>query len=360
MKIVEINDYDDFLSLKERWSELLQRCNHTVFSTWEWLSTWWKHFGSTKKLILLLAEENDKIIGIAPLMYSVHTMFGLRRGKIEFIGTPDSDYNDFILADKENECIELFINHLNNFSENWNCIDLTDISENSKTLPHLNRITKTMKPLHKCPTALLPKSPELFLNNLKRKQRRELQRTLRRLEEDFKVEFVNYSGVSWSEEEMNRFFELHQKRWESKRFSGVFAGQRVRNFHLAVAKSFSQKGWLGLFLLRLSGVPAAALYGFKYMSKYYAYLSGFDPKYFSYSVGNLLFFRAIAECIKEGICEFDFMRGAEDYKDRWNTTARWNYQAVIAREGTLASVQHWLYNEYWRQGNRLKYFLKMK
>jgi hypothetical protein len=46
MKIVEINDYAGFLSLKERWNEVLQRCNHTIFSTWEWLSTWWNHFGN--------------------------------------------------------------------------------------------------------------------------------------------------------------------------------------------------------------------------------------------------------------------------------------------------------------------------
>jgi len=102
------------------------------------------------------------------------------------------------------------------------------------------------------------------------------------------------------------------------------------------------------------------LYGFKYMSKYYAYLSGFDPKYFPYSVGSLLFSYTIAECIKEGVLEFDFMRGGEEYKDRWNTMTKWNHQAVLIREGFLANIENWLYNEYRHQGNRLKYLLKMK
>ena len=92
MRVIEVNKYSDFLALEEKWQDVLEKCNYyTVFSTWEWLSIWWKHFGKGKRLVLLLAEENDKIVGIAPLMYSVHKMFGLRMGKIEFIGTPDSD-----------------------------------------------------------------------------------------------------------------------------------------------------------------------------------------------------------------------------------------------------------------------------
>lgn len=311
-------------------------------------------------MVLLLAEEKNKILGIAPLMYSVHKMFGLRMGKIEFIGTPDSDYGDFILAEKGEECIKLFIHHLNNLPEKWDCIELIDIPENARCLSILGKISRNLKPVHKCPYAPLPKSHDTFLNGLRRKYRKELRRNLRRIQNDFKAEFDDYSGVQSFAEGMHWLFELHQRRWESRESTGVFANQRLRNFHLDIAKSFSQKGWLGLFLLKLSGKPAAALYGFKYMSKYYTYLSGFDPKYSKYSVGSLLFSHVIAKCILEGLAEFDFMRGAEAYKDRWNTMTRWNREAVIPRRGFLSSFQNWLYREYWRQGNRLKYLLKMQ
>lgn len=357
MKITEIDNSGDFLALEERWNDVLQRCDHTIFSTWEWLSTWWKHFGNDKRLVLLLPEENSKIIGIAPLMYSVHKMFGLRMGKIEFIGTPDSDYNDFILAEKAEECIKLFVDYLNNLPEKWNCIELTDIPENAKCLSVLGKISKNLKQVHACPYASLPKSCDTFLNNLRRKRRKDLRRNLRRLEERFKVEFTSVQSYA---EEMNMFFELHQRRWMSKGFTGAFANQKARSFHLDIAKSFSQKGWLGLFMLKLSDKPAAALYGFKYRSKFYYYLSGFDPRYSRYSIANLLISHVIGKCIEEGLAEFDFMRGAETYKDRWNTNARQNFKAIIAHRGFLTSVQNWLYQEYWHQGNRLKYFLKMQ
>jgi len=163
MKIIEINDYDDFLSLEERWTEVLQRCTHNIFSTWEWLQTGWKHFGNYKKLVLLLAEEHNKIIGIAPLMYSVQTIFGLRRGKIEFMGAPYSDYNNFIIAEKREECLKLFIDYIYSLPEKWDCIDLLDIPENAECLPFLAKVSKNLTMIHECPHMQLPESYEKFL-----------------------------------------------------------------------------------------------------------------------------------------------------------------------------------------------------
>ena len=182
MKILEINSYADFLNLEKEWNSVLQKCNHTIFSTWEWLSTWWKHFGNDKKLVLLLAKENDKILGIAPLMYSVHKMFGLRIGKIEFIGASASDYNDFIIAEKYEECIKLFVSHLMSLPEKWSCIDLVDIPENSKSLPIIRELSKTVNPVHVCPFTLLPKSYYVFFNSLSRNLRYDLRRNIKRLE----------------------------------------------------------------------------------------------------------------------------------------------------------------------------------
>jgi CelD/BcsL family acetyltransferase involved in cellulose biosynthesis len=174
------------------------------------------------------------------------------------------------------------------------------------------------------------------------------------------MDFVDCSDVQSLKEGMSSFFELHQKRMESKGFAGVFKDQRVRDLHLDIAKIFAQNGWLGLYFLKLSDKPVAALYGFKYQSKYYAYLSGFDPQYSKYSVGNLLFLFTINKCIIEGLTEFDFMRGFEEYKDRWNTTARWNNRVIIPRKNFLGNFRSWLYEECWLEGRRLKCFLRVK
>jgi CelD/BcsL family acetyltransferase involved in cellulose biosynthesis len=348
MRIIEIDNYSDFLNLKKEWNTLLERCEHSVFSTWEWHSTWWKHFGSDKRLVLLLATDKDKIIGIAPLMYYTRKTLGLRRGKITFIGTPHTDYNDFIIADKTEECLRLFIDHLNKIPEKWNYIELTEIPENSKCIPILSKLSKTLKPFPECPYKPLPKSRDTFWNSLSSNLRQSLRKCSKLMKKSFKVEFEDYSGVQSCVDGMHWLFKLHQKRWESRGFAGAFADEKFRNFHLDIAKSFSEKGLLGLFLLKLSGNPVAAIYGFKDKTKFYAYLSGFDPDYYKFSVGNQLRAYVMEKCIENGLLEFDFMRGGETHKDRWKTLSRWNYVAVIPR-GILSNTFYWLYTKIWNR-----------
>ena len=248
---------------------------------------------------------------------------------------------------------------MNNFTEKWKRIELSDIPENSRSLPTLRKISRNVKLIHKCPYTSLPKSCETYLLSLPRKHRKELNRNTRVIErEGFKMDFADYSDSESLLDGMNDFFSLHQKRWMSRGFAGVFEGQKSRNFSLEIAKRFSEKGWLGLFLLKLSGKPVAALFGFRHQSRYYAYLSGFDPQYSRYGVGGLLFLHTINYCIKEGLNEFDFMRGAEEYKDRWNTMTRWNSQVIITRRGFLEDIEYRLYDKYWQQGSRLKYVVK--
>jgi CelD/BcsL family acetyltransferase involved in cellulose biosynthesis len=180
---------------------------------------------------------------------------------------------------------------------------------------------------------------------------------LLKIERNFKTDFVDLSDSPSINEQMKIFFDLHQKRWTAKGFSGAFADRKVANFHLDIARRFSKKGWLGLFMLRLSDVPAAALYGFRYNSKFYYYLSGFDPKFFEYSVGSLLTSFAIERSIKEGFVEFDFTRGGEEYKNHWNTMTRWNYRAVLTQPGVIPSIKHRIYEGFWQYGTSLQHIL---
>jgi CelD/BcsL family acetyltransferase involved in cellulose biosynthesis len=80
----------------------------------------------------------------------------------------------------------------------------------------------------------------------------------------------------------------------------------------------------------LNDEPVSAEYGFEYGQKMYWYLSGFDPKYSSYSIGNITLF-LIEECIKRGFREFDLLRGEETYKNHWTNAHRRNFEIRLVR-----------------------------
>ena len=358
MKIREVNNFSEFLDLKDSWTDLLQRSdNCSIFSTWEWVSIWWRHFGKNRSLVILLAEENDELVGIAPLMYSVHTMFGLQRGIIEFIGNGHPIYSNFIISNSHEKCIQKFFEYLNCIPKKWNSAELCNLSENPSCLFCLNKKVGKVKPEQRCLSVHLPNSFDAFLSTIKRKDKKEFRRNLRRLKNDgFTVNLIDYSETDKIAKGMKHLFSLNQKRWKGQSFSGKCSDPNFCSFSFDIAKCFSEKGWLGLYSLELSGKPVASLFGFKYNSKYYAYVTGRDPIYNSYGVGSLLFLKVMDLCIQDGIVEFDFMGGTDEYKKQWNPVSSWTFSVSVLRKGLCSHFQYLMYTHYWSHGKRLQYF----
>jgi CelD/BcsL family acetyltransferase involved in cellulose biosynthesis len=105
----------------------------------------------------------------------------------------------------------------------------------------------------------------------------------------------------------------------------------VQAFHREVAARFLANGWLRLHLLTADGDYRAALYCYALGGRTFYYLGGFAPEYSKYSLGTLLTAQAIRQAISEGHAEFDFLRGREPYKYRWQPEERINQRMLLLR-----------------------------
>jgi len=351
LKISEITDFNQFLDLRDSWNKLIsQSKDNDVFSSWEWLSTWWKHFGRGRQLRILMVEEDGQAIAAAPLMCSKYNFARIGSlTKTEFIGSPQSDYNSFILVRKELECMKLFLDHLTSNYNDWDCLELRDVSESTTTMKLLHSISLEQPSLEEftervtflCPYIELPNTFDEFLQKMKGDMRRNLRRRMKRLSEQYKAEVKTQNDFGSIREAMNAFYGLHQKRWGTKGIAGVFAEETLRNFHDDVANYFNENGWLRLYVLTANDKPIASIYSFNYKAKKYEYLTGFDPEFSQYGVGNLLRMQVAEDSIREGIEEYDLMRGDEPYKSFWSPKARKNFEARLTRKGFFAKIYAW-------------------
>jgi CelD/BcsL family acetyltransferase involved in cellulose biosynthesis len=308
-----------------------------------------RHFGEGRKLRILLINDNNEIVAIAPLMWSKYRFLHFGKiTKIEFIGSPQSDYNNFILTKREMECLKLFMNYLYEHNDS-DCLELSDISESAMSVNLLRKMPSEEllgdrlkeRVTLVCPYMNLPDSTEIFMSRLSGNMRRNLRRRMRRLSENYQVEVKTHSDFDSIEEAMNAFYKLHQKRWETQGFPGVFSEKKLRDFHHDVARHFAEKGWLGLYFLAANDEPIATIYSFDYKLKTYEYLTGFDPEYSRYGVVNLLRRHITEECIRRGLKEYDLMRGDEPYKNSWNTNNRKNLELRLVRKGLFARIYDW-------------------
>jgi CelD/BcsL family acetyltransferase involved in cellulose biosynthesis len=329
VEIVQIKKFSELSDLGVDWNSLLMRsADNTVFQTLEWLDTWWMHYGQKRELITLIAKENNEILAIAPLMKSTYNLFGLKLKRIEFVGSPSADYQNFILLDKPILSVKMFLKHiLENFD--WDIIDFKNIPQESQTAQsliqlNLPKIGFRERSIEICSSVFMPQTFDDYIKSLGKATRKNLPKWERRLSREHRVEYKTYRDFDSIDAAMRFLFELHQKRHQSRGEAGLFSNGTFRNFHLDIAKEFAKKDWLQLGFLTIDGKPVSAEYGFAYNSKMFFYLNGFDPAYEEKHVGHLGTKCFIKKSFDLGLKEFDFMRGEHAYKKRWNTVQKEN------------------------------------
>ena len=328
-----------FWALRPEWNDLVHRgCCDTVFLTWEWQSTWWKHLGEGELLLLgFRAEDDGRLIGIAPLFY---TQTDDGTSILNLIGCRDvSDYLDLIIeVGQEDAVYRALLDYLEQEAAAWDLVDLCNIPQNSLTFVQLRELAeargyKTLVEIEDvCPIIELPPSWDDYLMMLDKKQRHEVRRKLRKADREAETRFLIVGQEHDLQAEMEDFVELHQKSAPEK---DEFMDPQMQRFFFEVAEVLQAEGWLQLAFVIMDGQKAASLLNFDYGGKILVYNSGYDPiEFHRLSPGIIVTARCIERAISLGRDKFDFLRGDEVYKYRFgaqDTTVR---RLLLAKPGT--------------------------
>jgi CelD/BcsL family acetyltransferase involved in cellulose biosynthesis len=160
------------------------------------------------------------------------------------------------------------------------------------------------------PRIRLPGSWDEYLMALGKKNRHELRRKRRRLEDAGGWTITETHGDTL-DQELQTFFELHAR---STRAKADFLTQDVRSFFSHLCAHLEEEGWLSLRTLVFEGKPLAAVLGFIYRGTLLLYNSGYDPEYNRLAPGFVLMSEEVRLAIEAGLTEVDFLRGNEKYK----------------------------------------------
>lgn len=335
LKTVIVSIYESLAALKDEWDELLLNSRAcTVFLTWEWIEAWWRTYGKSRKLFVILVRNHfNELVGIAPFYLELRKLSGLLSINIvRFLGIGGDvapNYLDIIAVNgMEREVVKTVVDKLEHSISSWDILELADIPERSIALTHLEQeITKREWRFEKeqysaCPYIVLPKSWDEYLKRKSKNFRKKTKEHLRIMARDFAVDFCQIKEVKELPFKMELLKNLHNNRWNNQ--SGGFRSKEYIKFHKIVAQRFLENGWLRLYFLVVDGEEVGVLYCYSFSGVLSFYQSGRLRKWSHYSVGMVMFARAIQEAIKEGLNEFDFLCGNEPYKLRWADQQREN------------------------------------
>src|ERR1700686_1381709 len=85
----KVSSASDFRKLEPDWKSIVAESGRPVpFLAWEWISTWWQHFGGKSELFVIVARDGtDRVVGIAPLHLIIRRTFALLPVRsLEFLG----------------------------------------------------------------------------------------------------------------------------------------------------------------------------------------------------------------------------------------------------------------------------------
>jgi CelD/BcsL family acetyltransferase involved in cellulose biosynthesis len=299
---------ESFESIYDTWDKLYKGSTTApIFASPQWSKIWWQQFGSGAKLYLAAVKQESRIIGIAPLQIKGETA--------SFIGSIDvCDYLDFVVAPGIEDAF--FSELLDNLkSAGILRLDLAPLRPESTVRTSLMNITPKYKWQVSCSPEdvtvelSLPSNWEEYLQLLSGKQRHELNRKLRRLNEE--GDLNHRIATDANESDMDTFLRLFR---DSRQDKAAFLTPPMESFFQSIARAMAEQNLLRLNILELNNKAVAATMCFDYKDTVYLYNSGYEPDYGWLSVGVVSKALCIRAAIERHKKHFDFLKGDEAYK----------------------------------------------
>jgi CelD/BcsL family acetyltransferase involved in cellulose biosynthesis len=323
------------------WNELLACCSasHVPFLRYEYLSSWWNTLGGGEwkdgELFTVLArQENQKLIGVAPLFYTQNLD---DKPALMLLGSIEiSDYLDFIVRAPDNrQFVEALFDLLtSDQAPDWQALDLYNLPETSPNLAVLQEAaerrgwTYQQQQLQPCPYIPLPGDWETYLAGIDKKQRHEIRRKMRRAEENVPpARWYIVDDEATLDNEIEDFLTLMAQDLEKDRFLTQVMRTQMRDSIHAAFKA----GWLQLAFMEADGQKAAGYLNFDFAGHIWVYNSGLNFDYRDLSPGWVLLGNLLKWANDHQRESVDFMRGSEDYKYRFGAVNRYIYRALIYR-----------------------------
>jgi CelD/BcsL family acetyltransferase involved in cellulose biosynthesis len=281
-----------------------------IFATWDWLSTWWRHFGAGHEMMTMAVREPDgTLVGVVPM----YRWRGRPLRALRFLGHGAGDELGPICAAQDRARVARAVRHaLRDRRSSWDVLlgEYLPAAEGWSALLGGRSLRHVSSPVLR----FGPGGWDEFMATRSGNFRNQVRRRERRLHREHDATFRLVTDEGELDGALDTLFRLHAlRRPEGSSFVPREAFQR--DFaHRALSR-----GWARLWLLEIDGAPRAAWYGFRFGGVESFYQSGRDPEWEHSSVGFVLMAHTIRAAADDGMEEYRHLRGGESYKYRFAT-----------------------------------------
>lgn len=298
----------------------------SVFHGSRFLKAYWEELASGD-LRVALVDDGGRVTAAAA--------FELRDGVLTFLG--GADVTDYLgpagIPEERQRAAKELMSGLAGRAD-WEVADLRGLPRGGQWLPALREaagevgLGADIADDGVAPFLSLPGSFDAYLGRLGSKQRHEIRRKRRRLEEASSEVRIVDSTERTAAADVTRFVELHRL---SRGRKGRFMVPGMELFFRRLADELLGDGTMRLAFLEADGRRLAAAVGFRWRDRFLLYNSAYEHSAASLAPGMVLLEELIRSSIDEGLRGFDFLKGDLSYKYRFGARPQRVGRLVLRR-----------------------------
>jgi CelD/BcsL family acetyltransferase involved in cellulose biosynthesis len=307
---LELDRLPDLDAARADWTRLAPQTSN-VFSTFEWADAWRRHLEPEPELLIATCRRGDgEVAAVLPLYVARAAPVRLLR----IVGTGPGDQLGPVCAPGDQPAAAAALRRLVDDELGRSGLFLAErLAGDAPVVPALGGAV--VRPAPSPVVSVDGHSFDEYLAARSRNFREQVRRRERKLAREHQLEFRLTRDPAELERDMQTLIALHRARWEDGE-TGAFEGPRAA-FHLDFAARALERGWLRLWTMELDGRAVAAWYGFRFAGVEVYYQAGRDPELDSKAVGFVLLAHSIRSAFDDGVEEYRFGLGGEEYKSRF-------------------------------------------
>lgn len=375
MHVERISNWNELESLAPAWNQL---AHGVPFRSWQWLGSWWRHYGACsvehpvrrELFVLAVRDAAGKPIAFAP--WHIERQAG-RGNIVKFLGSGEvcTDYLTLLCrSGRELEAADAVADWLARLRKTsveprtrlteWDQLEFHGIADDDLAM---NRLVERLagrgalvdrRSSEHCWRLELPARWEDYLQTLSKSHRKQIRRLQRRLFDPGKAVLHTAATAAEFERAMDLLIDLHQRRRQSLGERGCFESPRFAAFLRDAARQFLELGQLKLCWLELDLRPIACEFQLLGEGTIYAYQSGIEPAVLDEEPGRLATLAVLRSAVSSGHRTYDLLRGDEAYKAHWRAQPR----ACADIRVWPGKGADWVRRGAWRARENMKYWAK--
>ena len=311
----------------------LKNSVHSPIEDLSWIQSCAEEFWADGKLRILIAQQGDQSISLAPL---VKRSFKGLFPHLEMLGVRQLlEPMDFLYTDET--MLKILVNNLKKLKTP---LYLPRIRANSPVIGALHSTYRwvNIKPAGSYPSLILHsnwKEPEKQFNSGRRSDFRRAQRNAEKLGE------VSYEILSPTEVEVESLlqeaYQTELKSWKGKNGTALAIHPFFGKFFRQYGRIASHKGIFRLSFLRINGKAIAMQIAVEYDKRFWLLKIGYNEDFSRCSPGTLLMLHTVKYAATQGLKSYEFLGFAEKWTQLWTQSCR-DCVSVSAYPDNIGSI----------------------